>query len=382
MALLATALALAWQVLIVYGFFDGHWSALFVTGDRAPQSPAVEAESTYVLRMSDGYDGQFYHAIAHDPLDLDGTDRFLDSPAIRYPRILLPALSFALGQFVGVDRAYHTLELLFLYLGVYCAGVWAAGRGISAYWGAIFVLVPGVFISLERQLVDLALCALLAAALLCHAQGRQKLCWLSLGAAGLTREMGLVAIAGFAFALVIKRPRQFTRAIGWCSAALPGLLWIVYVILWIPHQAAPISVALPLAPILSAAMHFHAYPFGSASNLILNALDLAALAGLLLSLVLGLSALGLRGATRDTPACAGLALAIFGIAVSATGMIQYDDAYSFARQMSPLLTVQLFQAIAGSDRIRLLPLAIMLPRCLVPGASMTFRAVLHLLHGL
>ena len=38
---------------------------------------------------NDGYDGQLYHAIAHGPLDLAGTDRFIDAPYIRYSRILL-----------------------------------------------------------------------------------------------------------------------------------------------------------------------------------------------------------------------------------------------------------------------------------------------------
>lgn len=372
-----TAAAVAWQALIVYSYFGGHWSALFVTGERAPQAPAIQAEATYVLPASDGYDGQFYHAMAHDPLDLQGTDRFLDSPTIRYPRILLPALSFALGQFMGIDQAYRTLEIAFLYLGVYCISAWAARRGKVPLWGASFILIPGVFISLERQLADLPLCALLAAALLSREQGRDKLCWLTLAAAGLTREMGLVAIAGFALAPLLVTPRRITQACVWLAAALPGLAWSAYVFLRIPHKPTPLDATLPLLPILTQAIQFRAYPFGSATNFILNALDLVALAGLVWSLILGLLSL-----KRDAASAVALALAIFGIAASATGMIQYEDSYSFARQASPLLTVQLLQSLSTAGlagRIRLLPLALMLPRSLVPIASMTFRAVLRLL---
>lgn len=376
-ALLVTTLALGWQRLIVAGYFEGHWSALFVTGDRAPQAPAVQAEGTYVLKNSDGYDGQFYHAIAHDPLDLHGTEGFLDAPSIRYPRILLPALSFALGPILGIDRAYRLLELAFLYLGVCCTAAWAGTRGQSALWGAAFVLIPGVFISLERELADLPLCALLAAALLLKEQGRDKLCWLALAAAGLTREMGLVAIAGFALLPFLRNPRQLSRPAGWLAAMLPGLLWTAYVLLRIPHKASPLKAAVPLLPILNQVVHFRIYPFGGASNFILNLLDLMALAGLLLSM-----ALGLRNARQDIAASVALALALFGIAMSAAGMIQYEDAYSFARQASPLLTVQLLEALADGGRIRLLPLCLMLPRSLVPVASMTFRAALQLARGL
>ena len=142
-ALVVTALTLAWQALVVHGYFHGHWSALFFTGDRFTQSQPVRAESTYVLPRSDGYDGQFYHAIAHDPLDLGGADRFIDAPHIRYSRILLPALSYALGggRLLWIDRVYRGLELMFLFLGVYCASSWAKDRNRSAWWGAAFVLL-------------------------------------------------------------------------------------------------------------------------------------------------------------------------------------------------------------------------------------------------
>jgi hypothetical protein len=169
-ALYATLLALGWQALVVYGYFGGHWSALFLRSARLLPSPPVRAESPYTLPNGDGYDGQLYHAIAHDPLDLHRTDSFLDVPRLRYPRILLPALSYALGlgRLFWVDRAYRSLELMFLFLGVFCLSDWAESRSRSALWGALFMCLPATFMCLERQLVDLPLCALLAAAFVSH----------------------------------------------------------------------------------------------------------------------------------------------------------------------------------------------------------------------
>src|ERR1051325_6140340 len=91
--LAGAAIALGWQWLVVAGYFHGQWSALFVTGDRFEQSPQGRAERTYVLSGSFGYDGQLYHTIAHDPLDLHYTQEFLDAPQARYSRILIPGLS-------------------------------------------------------------------------------------------------------------------------------------------------------------------------------------------------------------------------------------------------------------------------------------------------
>ena len=161
------SLAFVWQWLVVAGEFHGQWSALFLAGDRFEQSAAVKAEGSYVFAHSDGYDGQTYHAIAHDPLDLYGTDRYVDSPHVRYPRILIPGLSYVLGlgRLFWIDRAYRGFELLSVFLGATCLSKLAEKAGRSRWWGMVFLAVPAVFFSLERMLTDLPLCALILAAL-------------------------------------------------------------------------------------------------------------------------------------------------------------------------------------------------------------------------
>ena len=78
-ATLCVMIALIWQWVVADGYFHGDWSGFFFAGDRFQQSPPVKAEGNFVLANSNGYDAQFYHAIAHDPLDLHGTSRFIDS---------------------------------------------------------------------------------------------------------------------------------------------------------------------------------------------------------------------------------------------------------------------------------------------------------------
>ena len=372
-ALLVTGLALAWQTLVVYGYFHGHWSALFLASDRFVQTQPVRAESTYVLRESGGYDGQFYHAIAHDPLDLHGTDRVLDFPPTRYTRILVPALSYLVGggRLFWVDRAYRAIELAFLFLGVLCACIWAESRRRSAWLGVLFMFIPGVFISLERQLVDLPLCAFVAAAIVTHDRRRNTLCWASLACAGLVREMGFIAIAGFVWSEA--KERRYKEAGQWALAAVPGAVWNAYMLLSLP-KTPDMQPLVPVIAIFSAAGRLQKYPFGANLSFILHGLDALAIAGGLLTLILGV-----LGGFRKKAALAsvGLAMACFGIAVS--GYADYTEVYSFGRADSPLLMVQLFQAMESGSTILLWPLALMLPRSILINASMTIRSVLHFL---
>src|SRR5689334_3113678 len=180
-ALLCTLAAAAWQWLVVAGAFQGHWSALFFAGDRFMQSPAVEAESGFVLSGSDGYDGQFYHAIAHDPFDRHATGRFVEAPRFRYTRILIPGLSWLLGagRLFWIDRAYRGLELLCLFLSVFCTAALLERSGRSSWWGVAFLALPATTISLERELIDLPACALLVAALLAVEREQRGWAWLA-----------------------------------------------------------------------------------------------------------------------------------------------------------------------------------------------------------
>jgi hypothetical protein len=371
-ALAAMLAALVWQWLIAAQYFGGHWSALFVAGDRFAQSDPVKAEGSYVLPGSYGYDGQLYHEIAHDPLDLHATAGFLDEPQVRYSRILVPGLSYVLGlgRLFWVDRAYRALELASVLLGVYCVGALAG----SSWWGAAFLALPGVFISLERMLPDLPLAALIAAALLALERGRLLWCWIALAAAALDREMGLIAIA--AIAGWAAWHKQFARALGLASAAAPAAAWAVYVDLRIPSADASMlfTVGLPFSSILKALTHLQEYPFGPAASAVLHTLDVLAITGAVAALTAGL---WIWRSGKSALALLTVCFAVFGILLTGTA-IQFEDVYSFARTSSPLFLGELLWAARTRNPVWVLPLAMVLPRSIVPIASMTARALKHL----
>jgi hypothetical protein len=58
--------AMMWFTAGVY--HDGSWSALFCAGALRPQPPSLSGENTYLFQNATGYDGQFYHYMAHDPM--------------------------------------------------------------------------------------------------------------------------------------------------------------------------------------------------------------------------------------------------------------------------------------------------------------------------
>jgi hypothetical protein len=143
-ALICLSIGFTWQALTVHYNRDGNWTALFLTGSRFPVPPALASEKLYVFPDSAGYDGQMYHYIAHDPLMRHGLAKFIDSPRLRYRRILLPASAFlmAFGRQAAIDKCFIACNLLFLFLGAWWVARYFALSGLSPFWSILFVAVP------------------------------------------------------------------------------------------------------------------------------------------------------------------------------------------------------------------------------------------------
>src|SRR5580700_2994804 len=91
------ALTLCWQFLTVHYNYSGNWTALFCSGSSMRQPPQLANERIYVFANSNGYDGQFYHYLAHDPLLTGGLAAvYIDAPRLRCRRILMPAIAYML----------------------------------------------------------------------------------------------------------------------------------------------------------------------------------------------------------------------------------------------------------------------------------------------
>lgn len=125
-AALCVCLVFAWQALTVHFNYGGNWTALYCTGEFHPTPPSLASEHIYVFPHSDGWDGQFYHYIAHYVFLRGEMQKYVDAPRLRFRRILVPSLAALLsaGNSSRVDTAYLAVILLFDF--------WA--RGASPHW--------------------------------------------------------------------------------------------------------------------------------------------------------------------------------------------------------------------------------------------------------
>ncbi len=357
-AILAVALAFTWQFLAVRYNYGGNWTGLFCTGGNLVQPPSLAAENIYTFVHTDGYDGQFYHYVAHDPLLRGGLAQYMDSPRVRYGRILVPGLAAvaAAGQSRYVDAAYIAVNLLFLFAGVYWLGLFAGIHGFHPGWAVLFLLVPATVVSLDRLTVDLALAALTIAFALYVTEDRPRKLYLVLALAPLIRELGFLLTA--AYVLAELRERRFKRAAWFATAALPALAWYAFVASRTPgFSAKGWLIPIPLASLIDRMLHPVHYATAPAVTLAANVLDELALAGTLCALIL---AFWLLRKKWSRP----LQLAVLLIALGALtfGRPFWIEAYAFARILSPLLVLIALFGVASRSWIPLLPLAMVIPR--------------------
>src|SRR5271155_5481638 len=95
--LVAVAFSFACQYLTVHENYGGNWTALFCIRPGMPIPDFLKSEKLYIFANSEGYDGQVYHLIAHDPWMRKGSAEAIVDASFRYQRILVPALAWMLA---------------------------------------------------------------------------------------------------------------------------------------------------------------------------------------------------------------------------------------------------------------------------------------------
>ena len=370
-ALVAAALAFSAQWALVRFAYAGNWTALFHSGERYGAPADLAHENIHLFAGSFGYDGQIYHAIAHDPLMTQGVSPTVDAPRLRYRRILVPLLAWALagGQGERVDAAYRAVVLAFVFLGVFCCARLAEGRGLPPAWGALFLLLPATVVSLERMTVDVGLAAL-AAAWALAAQRQSRLQWLPLALAPLVRETALLLV--LAAVIVAFFHRRIAAAACAAATVLPALAWFAFVQVRTPPAEYPNSF-VPLSGIVRALVHPAPYAAGPGEAVGMRALWRAAapaamqvMEGLaLLGIVLAflLAALWLRREPRSPIAWAAALFALLGVFVQRPD--NWAHVYDFGRVYTPLLMLLAFeQGLPRRQWAFAVPWILMLPRLL------------------
>jgi hypothetical protein len=315
--------------------------------------PSELATGTYRF-PGGGYDGEMYRIVAHDPFLARGYARYVDGPAQRYHRILVPALAYwlAFGKQSWIDISYIAVIAGFVFLGAYWLSRWAVLADVPARWALAFLSIPAALISAERMTVDVALAALtIGFAIYWKAGSRWKLIAV-LAAACLARETGLLLVAGACLFELLQR--RVARGLLWSAAALPMLAW--YLVL---RKRFPTKLALGEGTgIFHFLLHPPHYPLSHSLETVARMGDVLALSAVLLAAVLALWML--RAWPQDPLA---VAAGLFVALILALPLVWPDpnawkDVNAYGRFLSPLLILIALPSISGAGWLGLLPIAL------------------------
>lgn len=180
----------------------------------------------------DGYDGQFYYFLAHDPLlnavrdDPRRALLFLDHPGYRASRIGFPLLVrlASLGDAARFPAAMVWLVVLSHFAGAFFFLKIVLYYRKSPLWAFLYVLVPGFHLSLYFGLPESLCLAFMLGGLYYYLRRRLPAAALLLAAAVLVREMALpVAIAAAGYELLKRRDLRAALWLG--GSVLPYAFW-------------------------------------------------------------------------------------------------------------------------------------------------------------
>lgn len=232
-------------LFLVGGLAPGGFAptAPFQVGEHWGLGEALAARGvTVTTEPGIGYDGQWYLALAHDPLLLrhDLTSRF-DNPRYRAGRPLQGWLGWLLAAGRPGAVPLGLLALGPLAVGLGCA---ATARILSAFgrspvWGLAFALVPGVWAGVALATAEPLGLALAALGLSLVLDRRMGLAGLAFAGAALTKESYLAFAVAAGLHVLLDRPvalparlRAAALAVGPGVAALT--VWWLYLITRVP----------------------------------------------------------------------------------------------------------------------------------------------------
>ena len=255
-AIVALLGAAAWLALNVVGSYNGQLTGLFYTGSKTALPSVLGQNHTHRVSDETGYDAQFYHLIAHDPLILRSFGSYIDNPRLRWRRIGVPGFAalLAAGRDRYVDYTYIGIQLGFILLGAFWLGRYAQKHGSHSAWGLAFLLAPAVLVSLDRMTIDLPLAALCIGFVLHGATQRRTdlnvplVVYAILVAAPLVRETGMILIAAWCLYSALRRDWR-AAALGTCCAS-PALAWWLYVDSRTPIDGTPWLATYPFSGII------------------------------------------------------------------------------------------------------------------------------------
>jgi hypothetical protein len=160
-----------------------------------------------------GYDGQFVYYIARDWQPVEVAP-FLDAPAYRYQRILLPLLAriFSGGNPVLLPWVLAALGLVSHTLGTWIVTLLLLRWGTNPWYALVYGLWVGFLVAVRLDLPEPLAYALVAAALLAIEKGHHRWGWLFFALAVFAKEVTLIFVAAQGLAYLLRK--EWSRALG------------------------------------------------------------------------------------------------------------------------------------------------------------------------
>lgn len=234
----AAALVITGLVILWLAAFHGNVLGFYRIGDYRPAAPALAGQAAVVFPHQAGYDGQYYLALALDPLlHKPGTLAALDYPRYRCRRMFVPILGhvLGLGQPALIPYVLPLINAGALVWLVWLIARWLQAGGRSGWGGLLALSVLGVWEVLALTTTDLVSSVLFIAALYMLRQERPAVAMCALALAALTREVMLLYWIMLLGALLIAR---HWRSLGWLVwAGWPAVAWNYYVLRHMPLGA-------------------------------------------------------------------------------------------------------------------------------------------------
>ncbi len=154
-----------------------------------------------VIDTKTGYDGQYFWALARDPLLLQRrTIAGFHDAGFRLQRIAYPALAYALaaGQESALPWTLLGLNVVVVIAITVAFSVYARRRGWSGWWGLAVGLLPGLQFATMGDMSDALAVALMLGGLMAWQCQRRWFAMGLLAGAALAREPMLLAVAAVA----------------------------------------------------------------------------------------------------------------------------------------------------------------------------------------
>lgn len=332
-ALLGASLVLLWQILTVHFNYRDNWTALFSTGSERAVPPDLEAGTLRSPHPS-GYDGQMYRYIAHDPFFQKGYSQYVDDPRLRYRRILVPVMAYALafGHGPWIDYTFVAVVLTSIFAGCYWLARLFEQSGRSAWYGLLFLLIPAALASFDRMLVDATLLALFAGFLFYVRTGEMRAALILSLLALFTRETGVFLVLALLFTMRNWKPAAVLVLYG---------LWSVFVWTHTPaSRAAELVVSVPILGHLQRLFTVREVPVPW-QRPILMVTDSLAMVGLLASMALAVYLLRSEP-IREVKICIWL---FIGLGLLLSSPAHLEDPFGYARPVSPIFLYVVYRSI-------------------------------------